>query len=96
MNDWNILSQLRLFLRCVVVQVESPDNYCSKSQMTLLHWPGRRNRIKRTTTLLPSRGHFRKQTCDAVCRYGLTHTSCGHNSKWAFFELRHYAICWRT
>jgi hypothetical protein len=30
------------------------------------HWPGRCNRIKRTTTLLPSSGYFRKQTCDAI------------------------------
>jgi len=34
-----------LFLRCVIVQVESPDTYCSKSEVTLFHWPGRRNRI---------------------------------------------------
>jgi hypothetical protein len=52
------------------------------------HRPERCNRIKRTT-LLPSRGNFRKQTCDAIPlgRYVLRHTSCGHNSKWAFFEL---------
>jgi hypothetical protein len=54
------------------------------------HWPGRCNRIKRTT-FLPSRGHFRKQTCDTIPlgRYGLRHSSWGHNSKWAFFELWH-------
>jgi hypothetical protein len=47
------------------------------------HWPGRCCRIKRSTTLLPSRGHFRKQTCDAIPlgRYGLRHTSCWHSSK---------------
>jgi hypothetical protein len=52
-------------------------------------WPVRSNRINRTTTLLPSRGHFGKWTCDAspLGRYGLRHTSCRHNSKWAFFEL---------
>jgi hypothetical protein len=35
--------------------------------------------------LLPSRGHFRKWTCDAISlgRYGLRHTSCGHDSEWA-------------
>jgi hypothetical protein len=55
------------------------------------HWPGWCNHIKRTTTLLPSRSHFRKQTCDAIPlgRYGLRHTCCGHNSQWAFFELWH-------
>jgi hypothetical protein len=52
------------------------------------HWPGRCIRIKRATTLLPSRSHV---TCDAIPlgRYGLRHISCGHNSKWAFFELWH-------
>jgi hypothetical protein len=55
--------------------------------MTPFHWPGRRNRIKRIT-LLPSRGNFRKQTCDAIPlgRYGLMHTFCGYNSKRAFFS----------
>jgi hypothetical protein len=55
------------------------------------HWPGRCNRTKRITTLLPSRGHFRKQTCDAIPlgRYGHMHTYRGHNPKWAFLELWH-------
>jgi hypothetical protein len=46
------------------------------------HWPRRQNQTRRTT-LLPVRGHFRKQMCDAVPlgRYGLRHTSCGHDSK---------------
>jgi hypothetical protein len=37
------------------------------------HWPGQCNCIKRTTTLLSSSGHFRKQMCDAIPlgRYGL-------------------------
>jgi hypothetical protein len=50
------------------------------------HWPGWCTPIKRMT-LLPSRSHFRKQTCDTIPlgRYGLRLTSCGHNSKWAFF-----------
>jgi hypothetical protein len=54
--------------------------------MTLFHWPGKWNRIKRTTFLL-SWGHFRRQTCDAIPlgRHGLRHTFCGYNSKWAFF-----------
>jgi len=30
--------------------------------------------------------------CDAILlgRYSLSHTSCGHNSKWAVFEMWHY------
>jgi hypothetical protein len=52
------------------------------------HWSGRRNCFKRMMTLLPSRGHFRKWTCDAIPlgRYGLRHASCGHNSTWAFLS----------
>jgi hypothetical protein len=56
---------------------------------TINHWLGRCNCIKRTTTLLPSPGHFSKYTYDAILlrRYGLRLTSCGHNSKWALFDL---------
>jgi hypothetical protein len=50
------------------------------------HWLGRSNRINRMT-LLPSRGHFRKQTYGTIPlgRDGLRHTSCGPDSKWALF-----------
>jgi hypothetical protein len=50
------------------------------------------NHIKRTT-LLSSSGHFRKQTREAIPlgSYGLRPTSCGPNSKWAFFELWHFS-----
>ena len=73
---------MSLFLGYVAVPVESPDTYCSISQMTLFHWPGQRNRIKKTT-LMPSHGHFTKQVCDTISlgKYGLRHTFCGHNSK---------------
>ena len=81
------------FFRCVTVQAESPNTYSSISQMTLIHWSGRRNRIKRTT-LLPSCSQFRKQICDTIPlgRYGLRHTFCGRKSKWLFFELWHYGF----
>jgi hypothetical protein len=47
------------------------------------HRPGRCNHIKRTITLLPSCGNFRKKMYGAIPlgRYGLRHTSFGHNSK---------------
>jgi hypothetical protein len=81
---------MSLFLRCVVVQVESPDTYCSKSHMTqqiiydTVPLAGATKSDQKNDTSL---GHFWKQTCDTipVGRHGLRHTSCGHNSKWAFF-----------
>jgi hypothetical protein len=73
--------------------IAPPEEHCHNSKNTNFqergknHWAGWCNRIK-TTTLLPSRGHFSKQTCDAIPlgRCGLRHTSCGHNSKWASFS----------
>jgi hypothetical protein len=63
------------------------------------HWPGRCNSIKKTMTLFPCHGHLEnRHDTIPLGRYGLGQTSCGNNSKWAFFELWHCsskgAICW--
>jgi hypothetical protein len=53
------------------------------------HWPWWCNHIKRTIDTSPLSLPFQKLDCDAIPlgRYGLRHSSPGHNSKWASFEL---------